>query len=589
MPTMQYRAMSPRRGGAWTKVVIFISLYILLLHSLIEWVVVLYLYGNKQVDPKMAPGLIFALIASSFTVPLVILHSFLAWQYNKVLGYASHKAMLHTACTYILRLTTIVWLGASVAGLVVVSQQAYCLPDGDTGSFWNVGVSCALHRAVVIVSVLSFITVCLYFCSRELCECPYDVSLLGVYSHHPSSRDGSIFSASTLYSEKGLKGDTLCVCRHPDVTYGQAPYITPSDDSCDSKSMPSIRQPAPIRPTSSLRFSPDPEAEAVFLSKTTVTPVTQSELQPSISRTPSTATVQDTFQTQEQALPELPDATLQSQLAHTRNQSSLSSLRRFLPKTLPVSVPLSSDPQIRALAEATTHVDLTKRELQNEEPISRQPEALEPRAEPPALPFKEDTQLQTTQDSEHSTSKSLPRSTTMNSAEAPEVITPASAPTHNPLTIRRSNTTQATSHPLDMNPNLNPHPSSWSTLLSPSQHNTLRMNSSTMRIPRRHSQNLSQDQYGAPHIPRYTQSQRFPGPSGHNRYSRQLRRNASDVQYQYQYRYQQQGFRRLRSSTFGNMRTASVQGHLDCIRETGASIEELPMDNSRGHGKTQNH
>ncbi|KAL4753123.1 hypothetical protein BDW72DRAFT_191273 [Aspergillus terricola var. indicus] len=538
----------------------------------------------------MAPSLIFALIASSFTIPLVMLHSFLAWQYNKALGYASHKAMLPTACTYILRLTTIVWLGASVAGLVVVSQQAYCFPDdGNTGSFWNVGVSCALHRAVVIVSVLSFITVCLYFCSRELCERPYDISLLGVYSHQPSSRDGSIFSASTLYSEKGLKGDTLCVCRHSDVTYGQAPYITISDDSGDSKSMPSIRQPAPIRPPSSLQFSPDPETEAVFLSKTTVTPGTQSELQPSISRTPSTATAQDTFQSQEQALPELQDAALQSQSAHTRNQSSLSSLRRFLPKTLPVSVPLSSDPQIRALAEATTHVDLTKQELQKEEPMSKQPEALEPPVESQASPSKVDNQFQTAPDSEHSTSKSLPRSMTMNSAEAPEVITPASAPAHNPLTIRRSNTTQATYFPLNMNPNSNPHPSSWSTLLGPSQHSLLRMNSSTMRIPRRHSQNMSQDQFGAPHIPRYTQSQRFPGSRDHNRYSRQLRRNASDVQYQYQYRYQQQGFRRPRSSTFGNMSIASVPGHLDCIRETGASIDELPMDNSSGHGKTQNY
>lgn len=434
---------------------------------------------------------------------------------------------------------------------------------------------------------MTSITVCLYFCSRELCERPYDVSLLGVYSYQPSSRDGSIFSASTLYSEKGLKGDNLCVCRYPDVTYGQAPYITPSDDSGDSKSMPSIRQPAPIRPTSSLRFSPDPEAEAVFLSKTVVTPGTESELQPSISRTPSTATAQDTLQSQEQALPELPDATLQSQSAITRNQSSLSSLRRFLPKTLPVSIPLSSDPQIRALAEATTHVDLTKQELLEEEPTSKQPEALEPPVEPPASPSKEDTQLQTTSDSEHSTSKSLPRSTTMNSAEAPEVITPASAPAHSSLTMRRSNTSEATFLPLNMNPNSNPHRSSWSTLLGPSQYNLLRTNSSTVRIPRRHGQNPSQDQFGAPHIPRYTQSQRFPGPRGHNRYSRQLRRNASDVQYQYQYRYQQQGFRRPRSSTFGNMSTATVPGHLDCIRETGASIDELPMDNNKGSGKTQ--
>ncbi|KAL4996319.1 hypothetical protein BDV10DRAFT_196022 [Aspergillus recurvatus] len=591
MPTMHYRAISPKRGGAWTKVVIFVSLYVLLLQSLIEWVVVLYLYGNKHVDSKMAPSLIFALIASFLTVPLVILHSFLAWQYNRVLRYASQKAMLHTMCTYILRLTTIVWLGASVAGLVVVSQQAYCLPDGAPGSFWDVGVSCALHRAVVIVSVLSFLTVCLYFCSRELCERPYDVSLLGVYSYQRSSRDGSILSASTLYSEKGLERDILCVCRYPDVAYGRAPYMTPGSDSGDSKSMPSIQQPAPIRSTSFPRFSPDPEAEAEYLSGTTVTLGTQSELQPSISRTPSTATAQYRFQAQEQTIPELPGASLRRQSTHTRNQSSLSSLRRFLPKSLPVSVPLSSDPQIRALAEATTtHVDLEKQKLQKEESVSEELKAPEPPESPPSAP-KEDNQLLITQDTENSTFTSLPRSTTMSSAEAPEVIThvPAPVPAHNPLTIRRSNTTQTASVPSTLSPKSNPTPSSWSTLLGPTQHSPLRMNSNTMRIPRRHSQNLNQNQFGAPHIPRYTQSQRFPGPRGYNRYSRQLRRNASDVQYQYQYRYRQQGLRRPRSSTFGNMSIASMPGHLDCIRETGASIDELPMDDGRIPGRTQDY
>ncbi|KAL4991638.1 hypothetical protein BDW68DRAFT_184801 [Aspergillus falconensis] len=589
MPIMHYRTMSPKRGGAWTKVAIFVSLYVLLLQSLIEWVLVLYLYGNKHVDSKMAPSLIFALIASFLAMALVILHSFLAWQYNRVLGYASQKAMLHAVCTYILRLTTIVWLGASVAGLAVVSQQAYCLPDGSPDFFWNVGVSCALHRAVVIVSVLSFLTVCLYFCSRELCERPYDVSLLGVYSHQRSSRHGSILSASTLYSEKGLKRNVLCVCRHPEVTYGRAPYMTSSNDSGDSKSMPSIRQSAPIRSTSFLRFSPDPESEAEYLSGTPATPSTQSELQPSVSRTPSTATAQDRFHAQKQALPELPGAAMRPQSTHTRNQSSLSSLSRFLPKSLTVSVPLSSDPQIRALADATTHVDLKRQELQKERSVSVEPKAPEPPAGSPLSRPKEDNQLRTTQDSENSTSTSLPRSTSMNSAEAPEVITPAPAPAHDPLNIRRPNTTQIASLPPMLNPKSNSIPSSWSTLLGPTQLSPLRMNSDTMRNPIRHSQNLSQSQFGAPHIPRYTQSQRFPGPRGYNQYSRQLRRNASDVQYQYQYRYQQQGLRRPRSSTFGNMSIASVPGHLDCIRETGASIDELPMDDGRTPGRTQDY
>ncbi|RDW93155.1 uncharacterized protein DSM5745_00477 [Aspergillus mulundensis] len=513
----------------------------------------------------MAPSLIFALAASFLTVSLVILHSFLAWQYKRVLGYESQKAVLYTVSTYVLRLTTIVWLGASVAGLVVVSQQAYCLPDGSNGSFWNVGVSCALHRAVVIVSVLAFLTICVYFCSRELCERPYEVSLLGVYRHQHSSRDDSILSASTLNSEKGLKRDIICVCRRPDITYGRAPYMTPSEDSGDLKSMPSIRQPAPIRPTSFPRFSPDSRAEADYLSGMTVTPGAHSDLQ-SISRTPSAATAQDSSQPQD--LSELPAATLRPQSAHTRNQSSLSSFRRFLPKSLPASAPLSSDPQIRALAEASAQVDVEQQEHQKEEPATA-----EPSTESPQPLLKDKSVPLFPQNTMPSTTTSLPRSTTMHSTEAPEVVTLSPAPAPAPT---RSRTAQNFSSPPTTNPNPNPNytPRPWSTLIDPTHHNPLQMNSNTMRIPRRHSQ--GQNQFGAPPIPRYTQSQRFPGPRGQNWYSRQLRRNVTNVQYQTQYRYQQQGLRRPRSSTCGNMSIASVPGHLDCIRETGASIEELP-------------
>ncbi|KAL4903484.1 hypothetical protein BDW74DRAFT_186112 [Aspergillus multicolor] len=584
---MQYRPMSPKRGGAWTKVVIFVSLYNLLLQSLIEWVVVLYLYANKHVDSKMAPSLIFALAASFLTVPLVILHSFLAWQYNRVLGYATQKAVLHTVCTYVMRSTTIVWLGASVAGLVVVSQQAYCFPDGSSGSFWNVGVSCALHRAVVIVSVLAFLTICLYFCSRELCERPYDVSLLGVYRPQRSSRDGSILSASTLNSEKGLKRDIICVCRHPDITYGRAPYITPNEDSEDLKSSPSIRQPAPRRPTSFPRFSPDSGAESDYLSGTTVTLGAHSDLQ-SISRTPSSATAQDSSQPQN--IPELPAAALRPQSTHTRNQSSLSSLRRFLPKSLPASAPLSSDPQIRALAEASAQVDVEKQEPQREGSVEELT-ATKPPTESPQPPPKDESSPLSPQISKPSAIPSLPRSATMNSAEAPEVVTLSPAPAPIPITIRRSSTAQSFSLPPPINPNPNTTSRPWSTLLDPTQHNPLRMNSNTMRVPRRHSQSQTQDQhhFGAPPIPRYTQSHRFPGPGGQNRYSRQLRRNVTDVQYQTQHRSQQQGLRRPRSSTFGNRSVASMPGHLDCIRETGASFDELPASDGRIPARTHHY
>ncbi|KAL4923725.1 uncharacterized protein BDV17DRAFT_301597 [Aspergillus undulatus] len=563
---MPYRAMSFKRGGAWTKVVIFISLYVLMLESLMEWVAVLYLYGNKHVDPKMAPSLIFALVASFFTVPLVILHSFLAWQYNRVLGYASQKAVLHIVCTYILRLTTIIWLGASVAGLVVVSQQAYCLPDAAGGSFWQVGVSCALHRAVVIISVLSFLTACLYFCSRELCERPYDVWLLGVYNHKRSSRDGSILSASTLNSEKSLKRDILCVCRHPDLTYGPTPYTTTRNNSEKSGTAPSIQQPAPIHPTSFLAFSLVPDAEAEYLSGTTVTPGTQSDFfQSDVSRTPSTITAQTSFQAPNEALPELPGATLQRPSNHTRNQASTSSLRRFLPKSLPFSISLSSDPQIRALSEASTQVDLEKQQSQKDEPRPEEPKPPATLAKSPQPPPKDEQPLVTTQDAEARTS--LPRSTTMNSADAPEVITPA------PLNIHRSNTTQTAPPPVTANA---PRTlDSRTNLLSPAQANPLRMN--TMHVPQRQTQGLSQVSFPQGHVPRYTQSQRFPRPGDRNPYSRHLRRNETEIIRHYR----QPGLRRPRSSTFGNVSIKSIPGRLDSIRETGASIDELPAGDGR--------
>ncbi|KAL2845751.1 hypothetical protein BJX68DRAFT_129695 [Aspergillus pseudodeflectus] len=558
---MPYQSMSSRRGGSWTKVVIFISLYVMLFQSLIEWVVVVYLYAIKHVDFKMAPSLIFALVAAFFTVPLVVLHSFLSWQYNRIVGYESQKKVLHGVCTYILRLTILIWLGASVAGLVVVSQQAFCLPETATDGFWKAGISCALHRAVVIVSVLSFLTVCLYFCSRELCDRPYDVSLLGIYKPL-SSREGSIVSESTLSSEKNLKRDIFCVCRNPDITYGRNPYTTSSDNSEASNFTPSIQQPSPIRPTSFLQFGADPVAEAEYLSGTTATPGTlRDQYFPGVSRTPSAATTHTTHQAQGQALPELPAGSgTPATTNHKRDKSSISSLRRFLPKSFPASQPLSADPQIRALAEESAHIDLEKQEvpqLPQEPTLQGQQSPPEPPAKSPQPPPKDNQPYPPSQPTRAMLTPCLPRSTTTNSADAPEVVTPA------PLKIRRSSTTAAI--PLSLNPNR--ASGSWATLLNPTQSRPMRM--STMRIPQR------QSQFDPVYAPRYTQSQRFP--SGRNRYSRHLRRNDFEP-------YQHSSLRRPRSSTFGNVSIVSVPGHLDCIRETGASLDELPPSFDRGAG-----
>ena len=54
---------TPRREGTWTKLVIFAALYCLSLESILELVLVLFLYANHQVDSKMTVSLILALVS----------------------------------------------------------------------------------------------------------------------------------------------------------------------------------------------------------------------------------------------------------------------------------------------------------------------------------------------------------------------------------------------------------------------------------------------------------------------------------------------------------------------------------------------
>lgn len=54
---------TPRKEGSWAKLVIFVALYALLLESIAEWVLVLYLYGKGLVDSKMTVSVILTLVA----------------------------------------------------------------------------------------------------------------------------------------------------------------------------------------------------------------------------------------------------------------------------------------------------------------------------------------------------------------------------------------------------------------------------------------------------------------------------------------------------------------------------------------------
>lgn len=62
---MSSHYVSASAEGAWVKRAIFVSLYALLLESLIEWGIVIYLYVERHVDARMTPSLILALAAVS--------------------------------------------------------------------------------------------------------------------------------------------------------------------------------------------------------------------------------------------------------------------------------------------------------------------------------------------------------------------------------------------------------------------------------------------------------------------------------------------------------------------------------------------
>ncbi|RAQ52248.1 hypothetical protein AFGD_008587 [Aspergillus flavus] len=552
---MTNRQITSTRGGSWTKVVIFISLYVLLLESVIEWALVLYLYGNGRVDRKMTPSLILALVASFLTVPLVILHSLLAWQYNKVPGFGGQKTMLRAACTYLLRVTVIIWLAASVAGLVVVSQQVSCLPEITRGSFWNTGVSCALHRTAVIVSIISFITACLYFCSRELCERPYDVSILGVYKKQQSVCDESIFSSSSLESDT-LKDGILYLCPGPGTAYGTRDPYWPSstDHAFENPNVHNFQYPLPIHQKQPLRPDMSPESEnAETLSGTT----SEQHMQSPVAELPSG---------QEDS----------STINHKRQKSSLSSLRKYLPKVFPLSLPLSADPQIRALADSNTPRDVEKQTgnvILNKNSDSEQhlTSSAEEKEEVASAPVDSETRRPPSSQVPHTSTQARP--TSSNSSDAPEVVLPT------PLKVQRSNTTYTAPIPRTIHRHrpsytiVPPNPLAWHPVNRVASHRASVIEPDTQlhHNPRPKERRQSRHyQFEQSHVPRYTRSYHQP----HSRYnyrgryeprrmSSQSRRSDIEIHYP--------STRRPRSTTCGGLGSTRA---LDSIRESGASVDE---------------
>ncbi|CAL5871346.1 uncharacterized protein PFLUO_LOCUS5596 [Penicillium psychrofluorescens] len=446
---------TPRKEGSWTKLVIFAALYALLLESVAQWVLVLYLYGKGLVDSKMTVSVVLALVASFLSIPLAGLQSLVAWQYNKIGGFGTQKSVLHNLCTYFYRLDLMAWLATSVSGLVVVAQQVDCLPGGTDASMWRVGLGCYFLRASVVVSVVSLVTVCTIYCARELCERPYDISLIGIYTRQPTLRDDSIFSGHSWDSDETLKNEILNLCRQHDGTI-RGEWWSPDPLAAKVNCHPSIRQPAPVRLRPQLHLNTDPGSECgeIVPCGTTVSPDENyphispggqsavSGMYP-ISRT-STLMVSPTGSESRglisgsSSVPKVPAIPEQYTTKHKRGKSSISSFRRFLPKAFPLFLPLSLDPQIRALADPNAASDVEKQvATPSIAPHSRSGSAVhhatQTSPDTPATPTRNDANSKT--QSLTAVPDSNERTMTMNSADAPEVVPSEITPT-----VKRSQT-----------------------------------------------------------------------------------------------------------------------------------------------------
>ncbi|KAJ5223766.1 hypothetical protein N7468_008308 [Penicillium chermesinum] len=581
---------APRKEGTWTKLVIFIAIYCLIFCSLLQLVLVFILYGNHQVDSKMTPSLVLSLVSSVLSIPLISLQSLVAWQYNKIGGFGQKKTVLHNCCTYVLRIDLMMWLAASVSGLIVAAQQVYCLPSGTHEPFWRVGVSCAFHRSTVIVSVVSLVVVCTMYCAREMCDRPYDVSIIGIYRRPQALRNGSILSGNSWDSDETLKNEILNLCRqHDGKANGEPWFVDPLINKVNCH--PSIRRPAPVRVRPQLRVNTDPGSEC-------------GEIRSGVSLSPDEHPyVSPGAQTLMRLLPYLSDinrvpkvpAIPEQFTAHKRQKSSLSSLKRFLPKSL-ASIPLSSDPQIRALADPDAASDPEKQVA----PLSVQKGPLE-NTEAPAHETSPSPDTASAKDSNDKTAtkqEGHARTMTMNSADAPEVVT---AP--EPAKVRRSQTADPVPAARSMHhphhPNYTPGaptPRTYSfacrqnTVLhtDPSRRTTTPRQPNAMPYPvrsttyqfeqpkPRHTQSQYHSQYYLP-PPRWASLHTFDPKYGGAAAAAARR---SDVEVIYP------STRRARSSTHGGL-----SGPLSCIMESStprASVDETQLAAITAHSSTPN-
>ena len=410
--------------------------------------------------------------------------------------------------------------------------------------------------------------------------------------------------------------------RRPDATYGgQGRYWQSDEEPILEKptEIPSIQLPAPVQTKPQLKLNTSFSLEgaeecpgsSISPSGMTAERSTDEGTIPSapVSRTSTVFTSrtaddngQASFIAELPGAPEVPQ--IPAKYSHKRNKSSLSSLRKLLPKSPPTSLPLSADPQIKALSTPNIYFDL-QRQAENgflspepSEPFQNSSSPQKPKpAESSSFDVSKHQSCPNIQT--HLAENQEKRTSTMSSADAPEVV-----PGQQPQKVQRPNTTQFNPPLFQRSTDYSHCPGSLRSVHStPGMHSITRPLSTAGVVPtaqqqqqhaerlRRHTsrrystmgsrrQSQAFYQLEPSQMPRQLQNKsQYRRPVSHFNYP--IRHNIGTVPRRHDVEIIYPSTRRTRSSTYGGISSAAP---LDSIKESRASFDEVPGHAAPGSG-----
>ncbi|KAF7507598.1 hypothetical protein GJ744_010268 [Endocarpon pusillum] len=205
--------MFERSEGSHLFRLVVVGLYSLLLTSLAETVIVLDLFATQSVDTTISASLILSFVGSQLSLLFLLVHSLLARRQRLAIVYNHFRSSLGFICRFLPRLLIMLWMIAAAVGIIVAARQPKCLPGHVMQPFWQIGLSCQLHRANVGIAVVAFVSTCIVFCCIEVSNRPYQASLMGITqadsddicglkSSHSDVSWSSTSSADSLTREK---------------------------------------------------------------------------------------------------------------------------------------------------------------------------------------------------------------------------------------------------------------------------------------------------------------------------------------------------------------------------------------------------